>query len=718
MPYDNDDQPLVELKKKAPLTWQILNQRHDCYDADRIHKLNLLLKGGYEIVEEAQLFMPKWKAESHNAYKDRLSFAAYENNFGEIINDFGSTLFSKPLAVLEAQDAEDEETPGEEPDPNSPHMQWQRHFTLDDQTMVDFMHCIQTESNATSCSYFGVDFQNREVDGVLQSLPYAYYIDPCSVLDWEMDEEGHFVFLVIRDDDCRRTNVRQIRNMMTTTFTVWTRDPETGKVEFDQYAITYPKDQEPRGDQPVPHLASPNEELSFKHIPIVDCRTPDNIAVGQLIGQLAGSLYMRTSTFLFCLNRGLNPLLAYTQGAELPANGDLSVINEDDDRGEYAVNTANIQGKAVLGPNDTLEWVEIKGTAMAVAQEQLRSDKNEMYRLVSSLNSLISNQGVSTAQTKSSGVAKMMDNAAKEHLLEAYAKLVKEWIIRAFELVFEALENDVQWQCKGMDNYKVVDEEQLMAKITSLPEYKTNMPSKTSYQQVLLDTAYQMHPFTNVGTMSKIQQEIKDNVEKMDLDSMHQSINPQGTLEADSAKQLDKAVPQAKAAGKPTSDSSDPEPKEIGDSGHQVSPPDSHLQTGEHVDPAPIYQMLLKDYKPENLAWVKSATWRGPMEVDAKQISFAGEEEWKANQDGPEGKDKVDQFSKVLADQGFSAFNPVILANMPHNNDLYTVIDGRHRVKAAQQTGIPIVAYIADVGSMDEDTDHMQMHAAQLKHSS
>lgn len=533
---NNDNNPPAPLYK-GPITWELLNQRHDSYDEDRVNKLNLLLKGGYDIVRCAKVFMPQWKAENPQAYKDRLGFASYENNFGEIINDYSSTLFSKPLAVLPATDADDDDTPGEEPDSSTPYMQWQRKFTLDNQSMSDFMKTVQNESNATSCSYFGIDFKE---DG---KTPYAYCIDPCSVLDWETDEEGNFIFLVLRDDECVRTSVRQSRNTITTTFTVWTRVNED--VQFDQYQIIYPKDQEPKGDTPVPHIAKDDAKLSFKDIPVIECRTEDSICVGQLIGPAAGALYMRYSTFLFCLNRGLNPLLVYKQGAELPANGDLAIMNEDEGRGEFTVNRANTQGKAIIGPSDELTYAEMSGNVFAIAQDQLNKDKNELYRLVSSLNSLISNQGVSTAQTKASGVAKMMDNTAKEHMLESYAKDVKEWVLKAFKVAFRALDSkDVVWQCKGMDNYKVVDEDTLMARIAILPMYKTNMPSKTSYKQILMDTAYDMHAFTNIGTMNKIQQEIAENVDKMDMDPVHTAVDQQGAMAADAAKSLDKAVPQ------------------------------------------------------------------------------------------------------------------------------------------------------------------------------
>ena len=534
---ENEHEVLEPLDKKQPLTWEVLNQRHAEYDATRVNKLKLLLNGDYEIINNAKEFMPKWKTETNNAYHDRLSFATYENNFGNIINDLSSTLFSKPVSVIEATDADNDATPGEEPDPKSPHMEWQRHFTLDDKPMEDFMREIQSESNAICKSYYGVDFKE---DGI---TPYAYYIDPCSVLDWEFDECGELILLVLRNDCSVRETVRQVRNTITTTFTVWTRDDQ---VHFDQYQITYKLDEEPKGETPVPHIAKPKVKLSFKQIPTIICETPTSISVGALIGQAAGSLFARYSTFLFCLNRGLNPILTYKQGSEIPANGDLSVINEDDDRGNYAVNRANQTGKAVIGPDDELTWTEPKGTAYSITQEQLDKDKNELYRLVNSLNSIIGHNGVSTAQTKSSGIAKQIDNIGKEHMLEAYAKCVKEWIKKGFQIIYEALDQDVVWQCKGMDNYKVVDEDALQAKILALPTYKTNIPSKTSYKQVLLDTAYDVHPFATAGVMNIIQQEISDNCDKMDLDAIHQSANPDGEIEADTAGKINKAAPPPK----------------------------------------------------------------------------------------------------------------------------------------------------------------------------
>ena len=259
---NNGEQPKKPSIVSEGLTWSMLNQKHDSYDSLRINKLNLLLKGGYDITtkDNAKKFMPKWRSESGQAYMDRLSFATYENNFGEIVNDLSSTLFSKPVAVLQATDADDPNTFGEEPDPNSPDQIWQHKFNLKGDTMADFMREIQNESNAATRAYFGIDFQE---DGL---LPYAYHIDPCSVLDWQCDDQDNFIFIVMRNDESRRTNIRQLRDSITTTFLVWTKDKA---VKLDTYQITYPKNKPPSDNDVVFKIKTQPFTLTFKEIPIV-----------------------------------------------------------------------------------------------------------------------------------------------------------------------------------------------------------------------------------------------------------------------------------------------------------------------------------------------------------------------------------------------------------------------------------------------------------------
>ena len=678
------------------LQWAVLNQRYDSYDAEKNRKLLLLLHGGYAITEpeNAKLFIKKWNSEKANAYEDRVNAATYENNFGEIVNDFGSSLFAKPLMVMPATDEDDETTPGEEapqdPDPNEDWMQLQTHFDLERNSLAEFMKVQQTQSNALSCSYFGMDFDDA-------GKPYAYTIDINSVLDYEKDDAGEFIFIVLRDDCCMRSNVRQIRNITTSTFIVWTRENNT--VKLDTYEISYQKDKEPDPETLVPFISSIS--VDFVLIPVVECYTPDSLCVGNIIGQMAESSFVRFSTFLHALNRSSNPILKYKQGAEISANGDLSVIGEDDNRGGAALSTSRTSGAALLGPTDELDWAEIRGDALKIFQQQLKDDKNEMYRLVAQLGSILSaaygGGAGKGASTSISGDAKQMDYISKEQMLGAYAELVKKWTLKAFNLVFSSKKNDkdILFKCKGMDNYSVVDDTLLLAKIAAIPVYRANIPSPTSLQEMLLDCANEMHPFTSPGTLNKIQNEIKTAIAGMAVGDEHQQ-NQDGYAQ-DAGKQPGQNTSKPASSSPPISTSagspSNGNPITTGKSGNELQQEGAHLQTGKHIDAAVVYDQLKDDYEKKDIEFVKHIPWIGPTEVPLTSIDFSNKDNWQASSE----PDKIDEFADKISGDNFD--KPIILVNNPSNDNKMMIVDGHHRALAYLKLGEPANAYIGQVGS-------------------
>lgn len=552
----------------AYVTWGELNQTHPDFCEREIKKRLLLLNGHYKgksisDPEYAQLFCPRWSKETDDQYKDRLSFAGcYENNFGHIVNGIFTQLCSKQLTILPPQDSIDGDTPGEEPDPESPYMKLQSAFTLDrKQTLVQFFKKVAIESNVLGISWYGVDFDDGDPD-----KPYGYHIDPLSVLDWEFDDDGNLVFLVIRNDSSPRTGVGQSRNRITSTFIEFKKDEQLplvdtkttietglpdddmGKVYFNVYQIQYDRNQPPDEKQKVKRIIT-KSPVDFKQIPIPQYRTPDNMSLGNLISNLASSIYMRTVTYHYCLNRGINPILAYFQEPEYTEAGDaetMSEILDDPDRGVKNLNNAQVHGKALLSNNEKLEYVQTNAAAYTIASEQIDKDKNEMYRLASMLSDIISKGGISSQQTKSSGLSKILDNKEKENFLACLADLFKCNAIEAYNLIFEAMPEpaDVKWDANGMDKYSVIDEDSLQAKIAVLPEYKTNMPSETSYIEVLIDTANDMHPDATIGVMNKIRKEIVTNVRAQGLKDIHQEANTTGALEADTAGKVNDAAPK------------------------------------------------------------------------------------------------------------------------------------------------------------------------------
>jgi hypothetical protein len=708
MPTGNADQ--VQDKPSAgSLPWGVLNQRHDCYDAEKNQKLLLLLHGGFEITkpDNAKLFIKRWNSERLQAYEDRIKAASYENNFGEIINDFGATIFSKPVMVVPETDSDDPTTPGQDveddPDPNEDWMLLQSHFDLENNTLAQFMKVQQTQSNALGCSYFGMDFEDGQ--------PYAYPIDINSVLDYQKDDAGEFIFIVFRNDICQRTNIRQIRNLVTTQFIVWTRQDQS--ITMDMYQISWPKGKEPSEETPV-SLIDSKVMSDFSLIPIVECETPNSLCVGNTIGQMAGSYFERYTTLLHALNRSSNPILSFQQGPELPANGDLSTINDNDNRGKQTLGTARASGGALIGPNDKLEWVEITGQSLKIFQEQLKDDKNEMYRLVSQLGSILASSygavGGSSGISKASGDSKQMDHVSKEAMLTAYAELVKKWILKAFNLVFSK-EKELMFKCKGMDNYQVVDDAVLLQQVGNIPIYRENVPSPTSLKEMLLDIANRTHPFTNPGTLKKIRSEIFDAVDKMDLDSLHQAT-VQGAVQEKTQTDVNgkpTSGPDSKPKPSPKPSVGGSSPKANSPGGSDAMPTSTAALPGHssEIDPATMHDrnastagvaqsvmdLLKPDYDKKLLQWIPAAHWV-QMDVPLENIDDSNRADWEATKD----QTKVESMSDAMK-EGWS--KPIVLVNEPNANKL-VLVDGHHRFLAAEQNGEETInAFVAYVGGIN-----------------
>jgi hypothetical protein len=121
---------------------------------------------------------------------------------------------------------------------------------------------------------------------------------------------------------------------------------------------------------------------------------------------------------------------------------------------------------------------------------------------------------------------------------------------------------------------------------------------------------------------------------------------------------------------------------------------DSVDQPDDSISGKKMYKILRKNYKKKDLLWVKNSAWIGPVEVEIKDISFAGSDEWDATK--PHGAATVNKFVKLLSDKGFANVHPIILASTP-TDGLLTIVNGRHRVIAAKQVGVPILAYIAHI---------------------
>ncbi len=93
------------------------------------------------------------------------------------------------------------------------------------------------------------------------------------------------------------------------------------------------------------------------------------------------------------------------------------------------------------------------------------------------------------------------------------------------------------------------------------------------------------------------------------------------------------------------------------------------------------------DFPADAMAWVKAAKWTGPEKVKIRDIDMSGRKSWKASKDDLSGYIKRAKKGDV---------KPILLVETP-GNDKYIVVDGHHRLLAAEANGTPVLAYCARV---------------------
>lgn len=118
-----------------------------------------------------------------------------------------------------------------------------------------------------------------------------------------------------------------------------------------------------------------------------------------------------------------------------------------------------------------------------------------------------------------------------------------------------------------------------------------------------------------------------------------------------------------------------------------------------------VHRLLLEDYPSESLAWVRAATWEGPIEVPLDEVDFSNQDQWAATDDAERVQMFVDRIK--AGDR-----KPIVLVNEP-NNEKLIIIDGHHRALAYLKLGQPVYGYVATVSTVTGQWD--ELHDSQRK---
>lgn len=127
---------------------------------------------------------------------------------------------------------------------------------------------------------------------------------------------------------------------------------------------------------------------------------------------------------------------------------------------------------------------------------------------------------------------------------------------------------------------------------------------------------------------------------------------------------------------------------------------------GEHV-----YVQLAQNFPPKAIAWVRRATWVGPVMVPWSQIDSAGKKTWAASHQ----PDKVNSFKKQIAAHD-GHVGPSILVR--EKNGKSFIVDGHHRALAREEMGQDVLAYVGTVISRKDYLEATETHSSQVHQGS
>ena len=372
--------------------------------------------GGELLKLHAQEYLLPRQREPGDVYTERLSRVFYENYVGSIVDWYSATLFRREPVITFSGATEFFAAFLDECD-------------LKGTGLSDFFRGQFVESLITGSSYVLVDFPrsdkkaaNRaEEDASGASRAYLVAYSAEDVINWNLDAQGNFDWVVIRTRQIKKNRVEDA------TWTKETRWSYYDKQTFRIYSQL--------GDGAVRLVDEGSHALAkLNRVPLFDLRIPEGMWMLNRAGLLQLEHFNKSNALSWALTMGLFA---------------MPVVYSDRDWNQMVGESYYIQ----LGPDDKFGWTEPEGKVFQIAQDNLTRLQEEIYRVCY----LAQAGGSLDAGGAQSGISKQLDFSITQEVLRAYGDAMKDLIRRVLTAIEAAREDGIQISVTGMDEFDITD---------------------------------------------------------------------------------------------------------------------------------------------------------------------------------------------------------------------------------------------------------------------
>lgn len=466
-------------------TYRQLNQRHPSSDCHAIKRKRALYAGnGPEFKECLPSLLPQRTAEPNQRYELRKAEAHYLNYLGPIIDFFTSMLFSTRCAV--------EVSGPDGPSVNPPEF-YGEFFADCDQagTKLDELFKAQLTS-AMVDGFSWVRVHAPEPMVVESRADFEQFglgecwiepVESMNVLDWEDAGKG-LEWAVVHSKTQARMGLAADRDTITETWEFLTPD------FVETYAVNYKKGEPPSDEQEIPRKSvAPH---GFGSVPLVCLDLPIGLHVAARLEtpQVAHFRLSNAQSWSLSQTCYAMPVFKLRDRKSPPTMG-----------AGYGL---------VIGAEESMEWAAPPGAHFAALANEIKAHKDEIFRVAQQMALGVENNAAAVGRSAES---KAQDAQSTRVVLLAYARIVKETIIRVYDMIARERGEDLTFEVQGLDDFAAADIGALLEAMKAI-EDGGGIPSAEFHSQLKYRAAEGLLPDLPLESKLKIRAEIRDGVEK------------------------------------------------------------------------------------------------------------------------------------------------------------------------------------------------------------
>lgn len=508
---------IVEERPPAPptggLTVGELSVCHDDYDCELWKKLDLLRRGGWEILKQAKDFVPRAPDEGQKLYEWRLKSTSYVNYLAQLVGYLTGGLFQAPITLSPL-------APKGAPAAELPDPVFYEAFSRDcDRSGTDFAQFARVrcaEALVFRRAVVALDMPpkveaaNRaQSDELGAGRAYLYCLPLEELINWEKDEFGRFKWAILKREVCDRSSWRQASSgRYRIEWKIWEMTATGAVYSVYRTVEEYDAEREPKHDDAVTPIVE-QQLTSFAELPLYELELPEEIWAGNQAGPLCVEHFRRRSDLAGAMCRSLVEIPYIKRGPEIGGVHEAlpSDTQQDPNRGADPAAQARAKGWIAVGAGDELAFAGPSGRAFELADKSCDKVRDEIFRTVHAMALALEN---SDAAVRRSGESKAEDRSALSVVLSFLAVQVREWAIRVYRGVSLARGERVEWQAAGLDKYAGEDRQQRVEEAAEVGGL--DIRSRTFHVEYQVETALALVPKLDEAKKQAIRKEIEANI--------------------------------------------------------------------------------------------------------------------------------------------------------------------------------------------------------------